>query len=82
MNATSNWMKWIIFWKTLLCYECYKEVIRHLGSNMPLRKEVNFSAKNLNIMVFCSGSCLGLGLIYPIASNSAGLMVLAQMSGK
>ena len=47
-----------------------------------IRLIMMFSEKNLNIMVFSSESCLGLGLIYPIASNSAGLMVLTQMSGK
>ena len=41
-----------------------------------------FYAVNLNIMMLSSESCLSSGLIYSIASNSAGLMVLPHMSGK
>ena len=41
-----------------------------------------FSAKSSNYMEFSSESCLGLGLTYPTANNSVGLIVLIQMLRK
>ena len=38
--------------------------------------------KSSNYMEFSSESCLGLGLTYPTANNSVGLMVLIQMLRK
>ena len=50
---------------------------RHL-----IRSTMIFSAKSSNYMEFSSESCLGLGLTYPTANNSVGLMVLIQMLRK
>ena len=43
-----------------------------------IRSTMIFSAKSSNYMEFSSESCLGLGLTYPTANNSVGLMVLIQ----
>ena len=46
------------------------------------RSTMIFSAKSSNYMEFSSENCLGLGLTYPTANNSVGLMVLIQMLRK
>ena len=47
-----------------------------------IRSTMIFSVTSSNFMAFSSESCLGLGLTYPTANNSVGLMVLIQILRK